>query len=303
MKCFEWQSHASDHLDGLLEPPEKEQADRHLETCKGCYEKFKHYQLILKSIASQPRSSLPVPIRKSPVSGTLPRLKQGKISRYRWEQVPWYLRTTIEALSIVAVILIGISAAPKIRALYERSMEKSLGEFDQSSTDLTSEEDPAHGSAPLIRGRTGDTSPGATVDATGSTDEFSGETEEDETEEEEESNLRVGNSEIWRFILKTDSPHEIRKKVVEILQDLGTPAQTPGLGGIEVPGGIQFDLLLPKTIVTSLKKHLQSTLPKPSEGTADSAMGEPFTWYKSKNRGKRTIPEGKTRVVIWLSQF
>ena len=52
--------------------------------------------LILTSIASQPRSALPVPIRKSPLAAALPRLDLRRMSRSRWEQVPWYIRTTVE---------------------------------------------------------------------------------------------------------------------------------------------------------------------------------------------------------------
>ena len=190
-------------------------------------------------------------------------------------------------------------------------MEQSLGEFTESfnSENKTAVED----TVPLARGNVvataTTTAPGAESAAPAGSDDYSG---EDESESDEvassdmggadDEGLRVGSSEIWRFNLKTDSPHEVRHRIEQILGDLHVPASTPGFGGVEAPGGIQFDLLVPRGIVLELKKQLQKLSPKqvPAEG-ATVASADNFTWYK--NRSKRKIAEGRARVVIWLSQI
>jgi hypothetical protein len=321
MNCFDWQNRASDYLDGSLTGAPKRQADEHLESCSDCRERHQHYRLILTSIASQPRSSLPVPIRKAPLQAALPRLDLARMGRSRWEQVPWYIRTTAEGTGIVLLILLGISYGPKLRALFERNLERgiNIGEL----ADTVGSGDASEASAlnlPLSRGKQLPTGPGdpAQTGAAGSapaadTDSFAGgESGEGDDEDasvegggsddtQDDANVRVGSQEIWRFNMKTDSPHEIRPKIVQLLTDLNIPTSTPGLGGTEAPGGIQFDLLLPQSVVPALKKQLQRLAPPTPEGLLTSTIGGTFTWYK--NRSKHPIPAGQTHVVIWLSQM
>jgi predicted anti-sigma-YlaC factor YlaD len=92
MNCFEWQNRASDYLDGMLMGAGKAEADAHLDGCRECLERYKHYRILVSSVATQPRSSLPIPIRKAPLAAVLPRLDFATFSRSRWEQVPWYFR-------------------------------------------------------------------------------------------------------------------------------------------------------------------------------------------------------------------
>lgn len=305
MNCFEWQNRVSDYLDGSLAGASKVEADQHMEGCKDCTERHERFRLILNQIASQPRSSLPVPIRKSPLSAALPKLDVGFLGRSQWEKVPWYLRTTLEGVAIVILILAGISSGPKIRGLYERGLEKSLSEFSQS---FNTDETPPETTAPLLRGNAqtvaqGETDPSKAEFASGDEGAASDDDSDSDAQggNQGDEEIRVGNSEIWRFILKTDSPHEIRPKIVKILTDLKIASDTPGLGGIEAPGGIQFDLLIPQSALPPLKRQLQAMAPKPPAELAKTPAGETFTWYK--NRSKTKLPDHKTRIVIWLSQM
>lgn len=305
MKCFEWNNRSSEYLDGLLIGAPKAEADRHLDECEECHDRLTHYRTLITAISSQPRSTLPVPIRKSPLDTALPRLDGEAPWRARWRQIPWYLRTAIEATGIVLIILGGITAGPRLRAFYERRLESSLLEYGQG---MEEEVDTA-AVVPLSRGKPvaagEDTSHDAGFESGESDDESEeaaeGEERDDESVQDATQEVRVGSSEVWRFIVKTDSPHEFRQKVVTILTGLRVPASTPGLGGIEAPGGIQFDLLVSQSIVANLKKQLQAVAPPPPEELSDSPMGETFTWYK--NKSKRKVPAGQTRVVIWLSQL
>ncbi|HUP57063.1 MAG TPA: zf-HC2 domain-containing protein [Bdellovibrionota bacterium] len=298
MQCFEWQSRAADFLDGTLLGPLKQQADQHLASCESCSSRHKHFRSLLSEIAAQPRATLPAHLRKAPFSAIIPPTDVARSTRSRWERVPWFVRTTLEGTSIVLLILLGISIGPKLRQFYERRIEQSINEFGDSMSVAEEAND-----LPLARGKV----QAPPAEGTTREDEFSGENEEeaDEVASEETSsgdNLKVGNSEIWRFNLKTDSPHEVRPRIVQALRDLRVPADTPGFAGIEAPGGIQFDLFLNKGIILELKRQLQRLAPKPGERSADASIAtDGFTWYK--NKSKRKIPEGKTRVVIWLSQM
>ncbi|MCM2324588.1 MAG: hypothetical protein NDJ90_15115 [Oligoflexia bacterium] len=305
MNCFEWQNRSSDYLDGTLIGALQQEADGHLERCEACRERHKHFRQILAVLESRPRAALPIPVRGEPMTAALPRLDAAQLGKSRWQLVPWYVRTAIEATTIVLLILAGISAGPKLRVLYERGIERNLSELNQAFSDVF-EPEAGNGTAelnlPLARGKAGDAVSGDTAaDEFVSDEEDTAENEPGTTTAIDQSDVRVGNSEIWRFIVKTDSPHRFRAKIVSILTGLKVAPTTPGLGGIEAPGGIQFDLLLPKGIVPGLKRQLQGIAPPAPEGQANSPMTETFTWFKNKSR--RPIPEGRTRVVIWLSQM
>jgi hypothetical protein len=322
MNCFDWHNRASDHLDGTLMGAVKAEADQHLDECRDCMERFKRYRIILNSLSAQPRATLPIPIRKSPLVSGLPHLGL-KLSRSRWDHIPWYLRTTIEGVGIVFMILLGISTGPKLRAVYERSMEANLEEFTQSFREWREWREsrtPSDDDAPLARGKA--VAPASVTDAQSgapqSGDELASgdsESDSDTTADEEDdatpveggggtndtSDIRVGANEIWRFMLKTDSPHEMRPKIVKILTALQIPSGTHGIGGVEAPGGIQFDLLVTPEIIADIKHELQAIAPKPPAELANTPAGETFTWYKNKSKTK--LPDHKTRVVIWLSQM
>jgi hypothetical protein len=304
MNCFEWLTRSSDYLDGTLTGSKKEDADTHLDSCSGCSEHYQHYRLILTSISSQPRSSLPIELRKAPFSATLPRLELS-LNKSRWEQVPWYLRTAFEATGIVLLVLAGVSLGPKIRSVYEQKFEKNLSDFSQIFTESSQPE------TPLSRPNSSDSMNSIAVQRP--SDEFGGEGEDEELSNIEEkspnpgenpaesTDVKVGNSDIWRFILKTDSPQDVRPKITAMLKAFLSNSDSQQIEGINAPGGIQFDLLVPQGAVSKLKQQLFELAPPPPDGLADTPAGETFTWYKIKS--KRKIESGKARVVIWISQI
>ncbi len=321
MNCFEWQSRASDYLDCTLIGTAKRDADEHLDGCRACSEKYKHYRLILTAVAGQPRSSLPVPIRKAPLESVLPKRGRRERIKAHWKHLPWFMRSSLEGLAIVMIILLGISAGPKLRALYERGLEQSLSEFGEKAEPLSALE-AANSGGPVNHGpiapvpgaqfadgtlnpvqHPGDDFSASEGGDSGDSDAEADDSHADEgTGDSEEATVpsgplaSAGRAEIWRFNLKTDSPQEVRGKVAQILHDLKVNAQN--IRGIEAPGGVQFDLLVAQAIIGELKQSLEKlSVEKASAAPAQ----ESFTWYKSKSR--KPIPSGKTRVVIWLSQL
>jgi hypothetical protein len=190
-----------------------------------------------------------------------------------------------------------VAIAPHARSLYEKNLEKRLDIFSSDEiNDITTEP-----GVPLTRGKNADQKTSETSDEfTGEYTEENDETAQNDTTEITGDEVKVGNAEIWRFVLRTDSPREIRTKVVQLLTDSGINKDTQGFGGIEAPGGIQFDLIVTKGIVGNLKNNLQRLAKTPNEANNQTPFSEAFTWYK--NKSKRPVPQGKARVVIWLSQ-
>ncbi len=283
MNCFEWQNHVSDYLDGKLKPDCKEFADQHIKQCQSCAEKHHHYLKIIDSISNQKKSALPPPIRKSPFSVPLPHFSLAS-RKERWSKTPWYVRSGVEGLGITFTILFVIALIPKIlpkvKNLYERGMNNKIEIFSSDDYKLDSETE-----IPLARGNLTMTNPNKGP----AEEDFASENEslgESATEEGAQAHMQ----EIWRFNLKTDSPLETRVKIIELLKKAGLSSQTSGIGGTEAPGGIQFDLMVPQSVITSLKEDLQKIV-----------IGDAFTWYK--NKSKRLIAPGKARIVIWLSQI
>ncbi len=297
--CFGWQSRASEYLDGTLQGTEKKVADDHLDNCPACREHHKHYRLILESISGQPRMGIPESMRIDPYSGTLKLAEPHKqAAESRWSRTPWFIKSGVETAVIAGLLLLLVTVVSQVRGLYNQDLDERLDTFEIADTESekTSESLPLSPALGPVSGA------GPMYGAEGS-ESFTSEESEDDVASDgdsENSSVKANSSEVWRFNLRTDSPHDLRPKVVEILTQLGIPATTPGLGGIEAPGGIQFDIVIPHETVTIARTKLQAlaTPPKNLDETGVQ-VGDAFTWYK--NKSKKPLPHGKSRVVIWLS--
>ncbi len=320
MNCFEWKSHAGDYMDGLLPPLDRNAADQHLDGCERCSTRLEHFRELANTLSHRPRHALPVSIRKAPLAFVPPKVDVLS-NRSRWERAPWFVRTSVEGLGIAFLILFLVALVPKIRTIYERSLERRLDAF--SLVELlrggTGNKEDEAASVGMTRGRLDESGLAGTaaVTSAGTTaDEFSGEYGEDLPDDSvdeapvgaADEGIRAGRSEIWRFNIKTDSPREMRPKIVSLLLAQGLSKDTAGLGGVEAPGGIQFDLLVNSSVIANLRVQLRRVATSTAAGSADAtetmdATGSTptFTWYKNKSR--RAIPAGKSRIVVWLSQM
>lgn len=283
MNCFLLRSQTSDYLDGTLKEPTRSAVESHLENCADCAEVSKRYRLIISTLSEQPKAPLPLTLKKSPYATPLPRGRASQFAIAYWEEIPWFVRTLIEGIGIVFIILLGVSSAPKIRSLYETSLEKSLSDFRESSH-ITENREPAEAppQLPVPVAQTKSTA------SKGAQDDLAGEGD-DETDDDP---IHVGRSQLWRFTLKTVSPDDFRPQVIKALTEMGIPPTTDGIAGTQVPGGIEFDLTLPQDKVQKIKTAMENLSPSPAS--------ENFSWYRVKS--KRQLPEGSSQVVIWLSQ-
>ena len=292
INCFEWQNHSSEFLDGTLPEKQQQKAEKHLETCKECRQRSKHYQLLLTSIRQQKKATLPPHLEQPAFRLPLSRTEWTRLHLSRWEVLPWHLRTLIEGVGIVFVILFGISSAPKIRAWYQKSMENNVNHPESIALTDSFSEGVDSSVPPLAE------NPARNSQTLSATEELNGEDDTDEND------IRVGRAQLWRFTLKTVSPDELRPQVIQGLKELGIPSNTPGLGGMQVPGGIEFDLILPQSFVSGIKHTLEKLITDDPNASGQKSNppeeAENFSWYKVKS--KRKIPEDQSQVVIWLPQ-
>ncbi len=288
LNCFQWRHQLSDFLDETLPASTRKKVQHHLQACSKCNASFQRYLQIVGAIRGQMKAEIPEALKKAPLSATLPQLTSSQFSISKWERLPWYLRTTLETAGIVVLVLVGISSAPRIRSVYEKSVENNLGDFkdikpmgdnsrDYAEVSILPTED--HPNAAIVADR----------------DELSGENDSDGGH-----SGHTGTSQLWRFSLKTVSPDELRQQVIRTLTDLKIPEKTPGLAGMQVPGGVEFKILLPEAKVSEVKSALQKLAPAITENAKVMPGTETFTWYRVKSQKK--IPEGKAQVIIWLSQ-
>jgi hypothetical protein len=200
----------------------------------------------------------------------------------------------ISSLLLLAILIV-MAAFPTLRAMREHLLNERLQSL--ITEELTQDES----LAPLP------------MAGLGESDEILEGGEESEAESHSTllpTDLTVGKNEVWRFNLKTASPREVRAKIVQFLQktfsELRPNDPLPqGLGGIQAPGGIQFNLLAPSELVAPLKSELESLAAPPKDEITppptNTLLSDPFTWFK--NRSRIPLEAGKVRVVIWLQQI
>lgn len=282
--CFEAQNRMTDALDGLLSPRLRHAFDAHVADCGTCRTQSDRIRELLKVLHNQPRATMPLDLREDPLSFPIRRLRRFFANpRAAWKDLPVAVRLLAEGISIAAVVVLGIRIGPIAREMYEARMEKRL-------QTMIAAEDLSNQAVPLARGKN-DADEGEELASSEGDAENSAGVDVD-------SDVQVGKAEIWRFNLKTDAPTIVRGQILKALKETGVPENTPGIGGVEAPGGIQFDLLVPIAVIAPLKAQLERLAGTPSENLPFS---ETFTWYK--NRSKKPIPGGMSRVVIWLSQI
>lgn len=293
MDCFETRNHMTDSIDGTLPPGVRQDFENHLKDCDPCTKQSGRLRELIQVMHGQNRAAIPLELRDDPLSFKLPALPFDKNPKAIWKNLPVWVRLIIEGVAIACVVSLGIQVGPQIRSFYEHRMDQRL------QTMIAAEDLSNEGAIPLSRGK-------ADPESAHSDTEFASEESEETSGSGEEvvvdPNLRVGRGEIWRFNIKTDSPALVRSKIMKAFADSGIPESTAGFGGIEAPGGIQFDLIAPQSAIPQLKAQLEKlAAPHAGETPGDTPFSDTFTWYK--NRSKKPIPSGTSRVVIWLSQI
>lgn len=286
MECFDIRNHMNDWIDGSMGSKTQDLFEKHINHCKDCESENQHIRALIEILHKQPRAQMPAELRSAPLAFRVPVFARFKNFKLFWKELPAPTRLLTEGVLIAAVVILGVQLGPQIRTIYEKNLDERLEKMIRA-------EDYETADVPLARGKNDAES--GTVALNDDHETFQDDAEVGNSGEE----MHVGKGEIWRFNVKTDSPSLVRSKIMKSFGEIGIPQSTEGFSGVEAPGGIQFDLLVPTNSVPSIKSNLEKMAAQPNDSSVN--FNDAFTWYK--NRSKKPIPNGMTRVVIWLSQI
>jgi len=313
------------------------EAKLHLRECPSCERKRRRTLLLLMKLEESGRAFEPFREHSTPgVSELTPqaRPKSQNLWKSLWKILekietrsasPWFSRPATRSwLGIFAVLLL-LLGLPRVRAIYETHLDRRLESyFAPTPLQVTPEEleraskDDYEKERREILGSSQGTgqsqAPSPSFDGTGTGAALSdSEDGEDAVEADEEGDtadsstvgsLRGG---VWRFHIKTHSPKELRQQIVSYLKKAALAAPGPAASGIEAPGGIQFDFIIPKSALGPLRDYLRSIAearipPAPQKARPNASLeSAPFTWYRGRNA--TSLPAGQAKVIIWLSQI
>lgn len=210
----------------------------------------------------------------------------------RFQGLPIALRFAIETSAILASLLALLWVIPEIRNRYENSIQKRINEYliESSLVDAPAPE----GTSKTPR------TPNLTTEGQDSdSDEVVSKSSSSEPSNRKQP--KVNDGETWRFSFTGSSTPEIETGVTEALEKLKASAQKP----ITVPGGIQFDFVLPTDQLINLKTVLEQKVGEIQQKSASSKVNlmslANLSWYKKKNMGTRKIPNAHVQVIIWIS--
>lgn len=285
MECFEVRNQLNDFIDGSIASKSRDPFEKHLDGCKRCENENLRIRALIDTLQKQVRAQMPPELRSAPLAFRVPIWSKIKNFKLFWRELPAPTRLLTEGVLIAAVVILGVQLGPRVRAIYEKNLDEQLEKMIRA-------EDYETADVPLARGKA-DPDPNATA-STEDHENF----QDDAEVGSPHSEMHVGKGEIWRFNMKTDSPSLTRSKIMKAFGEIGLAATVEGFSGVEAPGGIQFDLLVPSNAVSDLKTKLEKMAMQPADS---DNVSDAFTWYK--NRSKKPIPSGTTRVVIWLSQI
>lgn len=242
---------------------------------------------ILKTLENLPRKNLPLRFRQGTKHLRLPTISWSSFFSDLFGEWTEPKRWMLEAGIVVLILYSVLQAGPKITQWQKDQMHRRI-------TAWVSQEDFTDPGLPLTRGKVIEITP-TEEDQTEDHEEFS----EESDEEPVASPIVVASGEIWRFILKTESPLQSRSRILEYFKERAIQMSDPAHSGVEAPGGIQFDIDIPIAEVLKLKQFLSLLSATPLDAATSSS--DSFTWYKT--RSKQPIERGKARIVIWLSQI
>jgi hypothetical protein len=208
-----------------------------------------------------------------------------------FQSLPFAVRFAIETVSVLFTLVLLMWIIPEIRNTYENSVQKRINDYLIESSLVDSPPPEGTTKAPKVLPTPN----------------------EADNEKEAESALaasapsaskkqpKVNEGETWRFSFTGSMTNDIETEILTILKKAGLEEHKP----LTIPGGIQFDFILPIQGLIPLKTSLEemtSELQHKSPSNAQSMMSSAnMSWYKRKMINGRKIPSGNVQVMIWIS--
>ena len=213
-----------------------------------------------------------------------------KLSFLQWfQRLPIALRFTLESGFVLLCLLSLLWVIPEIRNRYEASIQKRINDYLIESS-LVDSPPPA----------------GSNVQAPIPAQDLSAENDDENVVTKSSSDAvtsrkqpKVNEGETWRFSFTGTASSDIENAAIQAIQKLNVENIKP----TTVPGGMQFDFILPVDQVIPLKTALEQKTYEIQEKNSSSAAGSSanFSWYKKKNMGTRKIPASHVQIIIWIS--
>lgn len=258
-------------------------------TCSDCQQLDAFLHTVNPWIRNQLGETAPTSEPTASKSSTLAR------TRRWWQFAPWFVRTSVEGAVVSLGIMMIVAWVPKLRSIYEKTVAHKLESYNFSSDfsgdfsgNFSGERaGDARRSVPQAGESTAAGDAGDEADPHALDLEPTGQTIDDK-------DVTVGENEVWRLNIKTDSPKDVRLKIEQVLAKFSIPQDSPESRGIQAPGGVQYILAFPIEKVIPFKNEI-STL------SLVGTSGASFTWFK--NKSKKKIPAGSTSVIVWVYQI
>ncbi len=250
-------------------------------------EKFKEDGLTLSEL------KLPIRVPEAPQAGESFQTTD-KISMVRrFQRLPMAARFLIETGLVLLGLLALLWIIPEIRNRYETSIQKRINDYLIESSLVDSPAPNGTSKTPVIN-------PEAQTPA--ATDDEEENTAQKSSSEEVSSRKqpKVNEGETWRFSFTGSDTPDIETSVNSALQKLNVDDKKP----TTVPGGIQYDFILPVGNVLSLKSMLEQSVAEiqqrgGSKGSISNLAN--FSWYKKQRMNTRKVPPGNVQIIIWIS--
>ena len=228
----------------------------------------------------------------------------------RFQRLPLSIRFTLESGVVLLSLTTLLWIIPEVRNRYENSIQKRINDYliESSLVDAPppspqiqdhnlphSSSEPSLVSGPVNQAHISPT-----------------EAEEDNLIVDKSSSVNMSEvnsrkqpkvvaGETWRFSFTGTGPAttDIESAISAEIQRLNVATAKPTL----VPGGIQFDFLIPVDQVIALKMSLERKTYEIQQKYSPTNAGSiaNFSWYKKRNMGTRIIPGAHVQVIIWIS--
>lgn len=280
-------------LAGVFNKPERTLSFQYAQAMQALeewiwFEKENHLEAMVRLIKTQETQSFPKP--KDLIHFVYQKTKSSdkKTLKQKWVHLPWWGQNIIEAFAIGMVIFGVLTLVPQARKIYEKKIQQRLE--DMSITQIGTQ---AQIEAPP------EVIPATEEDAPAS--ETSATTENDVRATKTIEEIKVGQSEVWRVSIRTDSSSRLKSDIYNLLIKNKIPQNTPNLRGKEAPGGVLFDLLIDQDKLPQILKDLKTLSETTALKGVNTPVDDPFTWYKNKSR--KQLEDQKTRIIIWISEL
>lgn len=206
-----------------------------------------------------------------------------------FQSLPFAVRFGIETSAVLSTLVLLMWVIPEIRNTYENSVQKRINDYLIESSLVDSPAPDGTSKSPK------------TVATPSEADEEIDEKQASEASAASKKQPKVSDGETWRFSFTGSMTNELETGILNVLKKTVSEDHKP----LTVPGGIQFDFLLPVKELINLKTSLEdmtTDLQRKSPSSRQNMMSAAnMSWYKKKMLNGRKIPMGNVQVIIWIS--